>query len=332
LNRPTQLFIGVGTNALVDQSADWVATGVATAPEFFDGTGLKQGDVVPFLVGYEYDGLWTPGASPEVPVGLQVLGRARVIPGSPPPDQYQFSARYDWAGPSQARVGRLSTTIETLQVGPTWTLYVNLVSSERTVYLQYETSADPIHQYKVGPDTYVVIPLGGDFTKPGWRPLERDVAADYTAAFGKPPDDLRIAALVTRGSLALEPVSLTAPDGSVTSAAAEVGQAGETTGWRVVDGTGTVNLQTTDPSGHPAVVLQATLSEARRSDEADTVVINNGSGGLVVAVGTIQWSWALDGYGRHLDSKGNETRVDPRIQALTRNILRQIIASGRKGH
>jgi hypothetical protein len=62
------------------------------------------------------------------------------------------------------------------------------------------------------------------------------------------------------------------------------------------------------------------------------VVINNGSSGLVVAVGTVQWSWALDGSGRHLDAKGNETRVDPRIQALTRNILRQIIASGRKGH
>lgn len=330
LKRPTQAFIGVGTNAAITHSADWVAEDVAGAAELFVGTGFKQGDVVPNLVGYEYDGLWTPGAGQELPSGVKILGRATVIPASPVEAQLQFSARYDLDKSAPSRVGRLSTTVETIQAGPTWTLMVNLVSSARTVYLQYETGSDPVHQYKVGQDYYAVFPLGEDFAEPGWRRLDRDLAADYLTAFGKVPDDLHVAALVTRGSLGLGPLSLTALEGSVMSTAMAVARRGESAGWRTVGGIGTVDVAGTDPSGHAALVFTATIPKDRRPDEADTVAIQGEHEALVVAVGTIQWSWALDSYGTHVDTHGNKTNVDPRIQALTRNIVLKSIASAQK--
>ena len=58
-----------------------------------------------------------------------------------------------------------------------------------------------------------------------------------------------------------------------------------------------------------------------------TVALRSTGGGLIVPVGTIQWSWALDGYSHHVDTSGNETKVDPRLQALTRNIVRQLVGS-----
>jgi len=148
LNRPTHQFIGVGSGGGVKRSADWVVEGVDSAPTLFANTGFQSGDVVLNLVGYEYDGLWTPGAAAgaEVSAGVRILGRARVNPS-------------------------------------------------------------------------------------------REAQANGRAA------------------------------------------------------------------------------------EAHTVALRAPNRGLIVAVGTIQWSWALDGYGRHADDEGRETPVDPRIQALTRNIL-----------
>jgi len=47
-------------------------------------------------------------------------------------------------------------------------------------------------------------------------------------------------------------------------------------------------------------------------------------GGLIIAAGSIQWSWALDDYGAHTDDKRNQTKVDQRMQALTRNMLLEL--------
>jgi hypothetical protein len=328
LNRPTQAFIGVGTNAQVDHSADWTADGVANLPDLFAGTGFHQGDVVPNLVGYEYDGLWTPGASDEAPTGLQRIGHAIVIPGSLISEISQFKARYDWPSSSRPSVGQFSTNVETVQPGPSWSLMVYLVSAKRSVYLQYLYSSSPTYQYQVAGETYAVIPIGKDFTTPGWHPFVRNLLADYTAQFGKPSDDLRIAGIVARGSFALGKVTLTAPNGEVASPPSDVAPPGDMSAWRVIEGTGTLTLDAKDPSGNPALVLTATLPGGRRPDEADTVIIKRNSGGSVVAAGTIQWSWALDDVGKHVDGKGDETKVDSRIQALTRNILKQFIRSG----
>ena len=102
----------MGTNGPVVRSADWVVEGVAGAPELFAGTGFRDGDVVPNLVGYEYDGLWTAGAGAEPPPGLRVLGRARVIASDPPPDSLAFAVAYDFAAPARPQPGRLTTRVE----------------------------------------------------------------------------------------------------------------------------------------------------------------------------------------------------------------------------
>jgi hypothetical protein len=45
-----------------------------------------------------------------------------------------------------------------------------------------------------------------------------------------------------------------------------------------------------------------------------------GGAGGVVAVGTFQWSWALDAYGQHT-YHGRRTPVDPRVQRMTANVF-----------
>ena len=326
LNRPMHQFIGIGTNAAVERSADWVVEGVESAPTFFAETGFQNGDVVPNLVGYEYDGLWTSGAGPEAPPGLQILGRARVLPVFAVDELRTFAASYRWEPQTRPQAGRLATLVGAIQAGPNWALLVCLVSSARSVYLHYETESESAHQYQVGSESYALFPLEKEFRAPGWRPLERDLAADYASAFGPPPDDLRVDALVLRGALALGPVSITAPDGSATSITFETDGPPETVGWRVAQGTGTLTIQPRGPSEQRVLVMRpAALPEERRLDEAHTVALRSASGGLIVAVGTIQWTWALDGYGHHVDRHGNQTPVDPRIQALTRNIVRELI-------
>jgi len=75
--------------------------------------------------------------------------------------------------------------------------------------------------------------------------------------------------------------------------------------------------------------MEASVPKDKPPDEADTVEIERRGAGPVIAVGTIQWSWALDDLGKHVDIKGNETRVDPRIQRLTYNMMRKLIAGAR---
>ena len=65
-----------------------------------------------------------------------------------------------------------------------------------------------------------------------------------------------------------------------------------------------------------------------REDEAHTVLRRNEAGELLIAAGTIQWSWALDAFGHHKDAAGRETPVDPRIQALTQNMVRALVGGG----
>ena len=91
-------------------------------------------------------------------------------------------------------------------------------------------------------------------------------------------------------------------------------------GWRVAGGKGDLAIAAAGPAGERVLVARADLG-GRRGDEAHTVAIGQPGEGLIVAVGTIQWSWALDALGRHKDDEGRETPVDPRLQALTRNIL-----------
>jgi len=68
----------------------------------------------------------------------------------------------------------------------------------------------------------------------------------------------------------------------------------------------------TDPDAFGDVRSPATQSATVR-DPA------KGAGG-VVAVGTFQWSWALDSYAQHVYS-GRRTPVDPRVQRMTANVF-----------
>jgi hypothetical protein len=102
----------------------------------------------------------------------------------------------------------------------------------------------------------------------------------------------------------------------------------EAGGWHAELGDGEISTGPTGPDRAWALSMKVSVPDGRRPDEAHSVVLQRQSEGLTVAVGTIQWSWALDGYGRHTDPEGNETHVDPRVQALTRNILQALLGRG----
>jgi hypothetical protein len=75
--------------------------------------------------------------------------------------------------------------------------------------------------------------------------------------------------------------------------------------------------------------LNEELSEAgTRAESADAglhhaSVYTASSGAVIFAAGTMQWSWALDDWGRPT-FKGVRTPVDRRVQQITRNVLRRL--------
>jgi hypothetical protein len=327
LNRPTQAFFGIGTNGPIRRSADWVAEGVESEAALFADTGFSNGDVVPNLVGYEYDGLWTRGAGAEPPQGVRILGRARVIPNDKPDALLDFNVIYQWPPAEQPSVGRITTMVETLEDSPEWTIAVHLVSSSRSAYLVYGAGGDkdtPAN-FPAGGEDQVFLSLGEAFYAPGWRQIDRDLAADYALLLGSVPSDLRLQSILLRGSLSLGSVMLTPPDGQAIELSSENDATPGPLGWRVAQGTGDLKV---NPSGPTVLVMRVAVPEGRRGDEAHTVAIRAAGKGLIVAVGSIYWSWALDDYGSHKDSKGNATKVDKRIQALTQNMLLALRGAG----
>jgi hypothetical protein len=325
VNRPTQEFFGIGTNGPVRRSADWVAEGVESAPELFTNTGFKNGDVVPNLVGYEYDGLWTLGAGMEPPMGLRVLGRARVIPNDKPDALLNFNVVYEWPAAEGPSVGRFATMVETLDFSPEWTIAIHLVSASRSAYLVYSAGGDKDApaRFPSGGDEQVFFSLGEVFYTPGWRRIDRDLSDDYRTIIGSMPSDLRLQSILLRGSLSLSSVTLTASDGQATDISFRSDASPEANGWRVAQGAGDLAVNPSGPSGEAALAMRTAIPDDRRGDEAHTVAVQTPGKGLIVAVGSINWSWALDDYdyNHHTDTKGDRTNLDRRIQALTRNIL-----------
>jgi hypothetical protein len=153
--------------------------------------------------------------------------------------------------------------------------------------------------------------------------MDRDLLADFAASIGTPPADLHVDSVVLRGQVSVSTINLSPPTsgGTPLSVAPVVGSAN----WQPVDGRGQLSVDGSGPSSEAVVVVNPERSD-HRVDEADTVAIRTPAGGLLVAVGTIQWSWALDNFGEHKDSHGNYTPVDARLQVLTRNILNALRA------
>ncbi|MBL9199601.1 MAG: hypothetical protein JNL39_03800 [Opitutaceae bacterium] len=71
---PEELLVGAQTMNPANGSANWTATN--TRHWLFDGTGMKDGDAIPGLVGWEFHG--APGAIP----GLEVVAAGEAIKGS----------------------------------------------------------------------------------------------------------------------------------------------------------------------------------------------------------------------------------------------------------
>jgi hypothetical protein len=323
VNRPTRDLMGLDAASNVRRSGDWTAEGVEAAPDLFVDTGLRNGDVVPNLVGYEYDGLWTRGAE-QLPPNLIVLGRARVLPVYAPSALLDFAAEYEWAPGTRPPFGQLSAAVETIQDSPAWHLALHLVSGDRRVSLVYAPGTGRPSKDVSGREEVGSFPLGEEFFAPGWRSVERDLRADYASVLGTPPDDLEIESVTLHGSLSLGTLSFSAVDGATSGLAMGRVATPEAAGWRVKEGHGALFALPAGPSGQPAVGLRVANPDGRRPDEAHTIALRTSVGGLVVSVGSIQWSWALDGYGRHTDDQHHETKVDARIQALTRNLLRAL--------
>jgi hypothetical protein len=123
--------------------------------------------------------------------------------------------------------------------------------------------------------------------------------------------------------MAVGPISLTAPDGAL----AQLTPATDQHGWQVASGEGQISVEPTGPARESVLVLRP-FGVDHPVDEAHSVAIRTPGGGLIFAAGTVQWSWALDAYGRRADPQGNQTPVDSRLQALTRNILNALRGSG----
>jgi hypothetical protein len=328
LHKPAHQFLGIGSNGQLERSADWVVSGVDTAPTLFANTGFRNGDVVPNLVGYEYDGLWTEGASPDVPQGLQVLGKAQVAASNPIQPLLNYAAVNQIKAP-RPQVGRLSTMLGTTDPGLSWSLYVHFNSGPTNRrFLQYQPGEGTLSRYQTTSGDYAVFRVGKEFSKVGWRRFERDLLADYTAAYGQPPEDARVDHLILSGSISLTPLVFTAADGTISRIPVATEPTAEAGGWHAELGDGEISTGPTGPDRAWALSMKVSVPDGRRPDEAHSVVLQRQGEGLTVAVGTIQWSWALDGYGRHTDPEGNETHVDPRVQALTRNILQALLGRG----
>jgi len=328
LNRPTQQFIGVGSGMGVERSGDWVVEGADAASDLFSGTGFFNGDVVPNLVGYEYDGIGTPGVLAESPPGLRILGRARVAPLTRFDATVALTAEYKLPRTQWVPAGWLGAKLGTDADNPNWQVLVHLVSAGHSDYLVYAPGPGTPHHYSAEGDVYGWLPLGPELEVPGWHPFDRDLVADYSRVFGAAPEELKVSSIVLRGSLSLGPVSLASPTRDV-EASVSVGSARtpDAAGWLIRSGSGTLSLKPLPDGSAPALVMQVPLLPDRRPDEAHTVAIRNGAGVNVVAVGSIQWSWALDDlalFGAHADGRGNQTQVDARVQALTRNLMRAL--------
>jgi hypothetical protein len=330
LNRPTQQFIGVGTGMAVRRSGDWVVEGTGAEPDLFEGTGFRDGDVVPNLVGYEYDGVGTPGAQPQNPPGLQILGRSRVVPVTKFDATLGLWAVYQFPPPEWMPAGRITTNIETLADNPSWVLMVHLVSDSRSVYLVYSPgpASEPPRQYSDGNDRYGSFAVGREFWDPGWHSFDRDLAADYGQVFGGTPDELKVRSITLRGSLSLGPVAFASPGGDG-DRLVSIGNAStpQDAVWQIERGAGELTVKPTPGGSDNALVMQVALPPDRRPDEAHTVVIRDGTRVSIVAVGSMQWSWALDDLnflGSHADVDGDVTQVDARVQALTRNLVRAL--------
>jgi len=275
---------------------------------------------VPNLVGYEYDGLWTTGASESLPAGLHVLGKATVDPVNGRPEQEKFVVRYDFGPSKTPSAGLFSTQVNG---GGSWALFVVVSSASGPGYVEYlPGDGKPSHTVASGTD-YSVIRLGKDFEEPGWKPLVRDLVADYALGLGQPaPKDLVVRAIQINGSLSLAPIVFTPKGGEPTTLT--FADNPSALGWKTIAGDGSVETGGVGPNGERRLSLRPAESPYSGA-EADTVIMRDSGRGTVIAVGTVQWSWALDSLGNHADGSGNVTSVDPRIQGLTKNILRALV-------
>ncbi|MBI2755451.1 MAG: hypothetical protein HYX52_01955, partial [Chloroflexi bacterium] len=303
LNRPTQALLGIGTNGEIRRSADWIVAGVNQEPELFAGTGFRGGDRVPYLIGYEYDGLWTAGSSGALPDGVSVLGQGQVIPTAAIAEMFDFAAQRTIAPGSRPAAGRFTARLDP---GSTWSLYVELAGSGGRRYLHYQPGEDPPHVNPLDPSE-LIVPLGRAYGLPGWRTIERDLSADIRLFAGDPPRDLRVASVIVRGALTLGTVTFRGGEGEQATWSSS-DTAGESD-WTIVGGSGELEMAADAATGERLLTTRPSMP-VRRIDEAHSVVVRRPGRGTVVAVGTMQWSWALDGYGRHTDASGQRTEVD----------------------
>lgn len=181
LNRSTHRFLGIGTNGPVRRSGDWTVVGATAEPELFASTGLANGDRVTALVGYEYDGLWTPGAGSAPLAGVQVLGGGRVASARPVAQDLQLSARITLG--ARAAIGRLETSIDPRG---SWLLDVRLANDATTVYLEYQPGSDAPQVANRGDDVWDRVAWR---RVPGWG-----VAADRAGPARRLRGDVRPAA------------------------------------------------------------------------------------------------------------------------------------------
>jgi len=69
------------------------------------------------------------------------------------------------------------------------------------------------------------------------------------------------------------------------------------------------------------------ITNTSRTGFSDMTIYTAKSGAIVFAVGTIQWSWGLDGYG----NAARSDRVNAAAQQITRNVLDRMIGRRRDG-
>jgi hypothetical protein len=247
------------------------------------------------------------------------LGKAQVVPVTGAQSYLQFRVGYRFGAGQWPVAGTFATQVLTAAEGVTWSIYVHLVSREGDRYVQYMPGTDAPSREVLDRSVYGIFPLGDSWQDEGWHSLQRNLRQDYLTIFGRPaPGDLAVDHLIVRGSLSLGRMVLTDPTQIQTVL---TNSDEEVSNWVVEEGSGLFEPTPTGLGGETVLAIRPDVP-TQRDDEAHTIALLAPSQGAIVAAGTMQWSWALDDFGAHVDRMGNRTDPDRRVQALTVNMLR----------
>jgi len=312
LSRPEDTLLGAMYDDWMPGLEDLVVPS-GTDP-LFRGVGLQAGDHIPLALGSEYDRVFD---TDRLPSTLRVLLTSPVTQGGDGPSQAeQVTAAYDLPTPARASVLRAS-----VRSASGFVLALSVRASDGHTYqVSYDTRAGP--PQRAGRS--VTVHLGVGLTDWRWHNISRDVAADLANLTSARL--IFIQGLTVQGNLRLGPLGLWDHGKLVWQLGIAGSRGSAPLGWRYSGPPPLPTRAVGSPGGildvtHDAVLGQDVLRLATlgRANMANTTIYTARSGARVFNAGTLVWGSTLD----H-NPYSNGRQVDPRMDRLTRAILREL--------